>query len=248
MLRFLWDAPRDIGLGRTSPHPVNLALGTSISAGAPRTAYFLTLILGPSKIVWPFVVLATLLAARWAWAIVARAQSPPSGEPVTAGAAQLIVAGSTMPVMADAPRRRWFRFRLSTILILTAIAAWIMTISPLDEYAFVSKPTPANWQGRWGHVGCGLSDVQRLGAENRSSSRIPSCGHCRRLGMKLTGRVAIGLDGIDGPRNRPSPRCCLGRPASAFRVAAKEATSIRGRIIILNIAVQTWSPSPCFAA
>ncbi len=30
--------------------------------------------------------------------------------------------------MDDKPKRRWFRFRLSTVLILTAIAAWAMAL------------------------------------------------------------------------------------------------------------------------
>ena len=32
--------------------------------------------------------------------------------------------------MADPPKRRWFRFKLSTVLILTAIAAWAMACRP----------------------------------------------------------------------------------------------------------------------
>jgi hypothetical protein len=32
--------------------------------------------------------------------------------------------------MDEKPKRRWFRFRLSTVLILTAIAAWAMAIRP----------------------------------------------------------------------------------------------------------------------
>ncbi|MBX9788891.1 MAG: hypothetical protein K2Y37_08230 [Pirellulales bacterium] len=31
------------------------------------------------------------------------------------------------------PPRRWFRFKLSTVLILTAIAAWEMSLSPYFE-------------------------------------------------------------------------------------------------------------------
>ena len=33
--------------------------------------------------------------------------------------------------MDERPKRRWFRFRLSTVLILTAIAAWGMALRPL---------------------------------------------------------------------------------------------------------------------
>ena len=32
--------------------------------------------------------------------------------------------------MAEQPKKRWFRFRLSTVLILTAIAAWAMACWP----------------------------------------------------------------------------------------------------------------------
>jgi hypothetical protein len=32
--------------------------------------------------------------------------------------------------MTEQPKRRWFRFRLSTVLILTAIAAWGMACRP----------------------------------------------------------------------------------------------------------------------
>jgi hypothetical protein len=32
--------------------------------------------------------------------------------------------------MTSAPKRRWFQFSLSTALILTAIAAWVMAIRP----------------------------------------------------------------------------------------------------------------------
>ena len=35
-----------------------------------------------------------------------------------------------MGTMADQPKRRWFRFKLSTVLILTAIAAWGMACRP----------------------------------------------------------------------------------------------------------------------
>jgi hypothetical protein len=36
-----------------------------------------------------------------------------------------------MARMQEKPRRRWFQFKLSTVLILTAIAAWGMAIPPL---------------------------------------------------------------------------------------------------------------------
>lgn len=35
-----------------------------------------------------------------------------------------------MAAMDDKPKRRWFRFRLSTVLILTAILAWAMATRP----------------------------------------------------------------------------------------------------------------------
>ncbi|MBX9787346.1 MAG: hypothetical protein K2Y37_00390 [Pirellulales bacterium] len=52
--------------------------------------------------------------------------------------------------MDSKPTRPWFRFRLSTVLILTAILAWGMALRPffwkqLDIYAWpIGRPIPAD--------------------------------------------------------------------------------------------------------
>ena len=43
-----------------------------------------------------------------------------------------------MSQMAEKPKRRGFQFKLSTVLILTAIAAWGMSLSPYFEEAPVT--------------------------------------------------------------------------------------------------------------
>ncbi|MBX9790305.1 MAG: hypothetical protein K2Y37_15410 [Pirellulales bacterium] len=43
--------------------------------------------------------------------------------------------------MDEKPKRRWFLFRLSTVLILTAIAAWIMVTRPRVGLVYWSAPT-----------------------------------------------------------------------------------------------------------
>ncbi len=44
----------------------------------------------------------------------------------------------------DKPKRRWFRFRLSTVLILTAIVAWGMARWPLleEDYYLMLRAIP----------------------------------------------------------------------------------------------------------
>jgi len=44
--------------------------------------------------------------------------------------------------MEEKPKRRWFRFRLSTVLILTAIAAWGMALQPwaTTHYEHFTQP------------------------------------------------------------------------------------------------------------
>jgi hypothetical protein len=53
----------------------------------------------------------------------------------------------------NATRGHWFRFKLSTVLILTAIAACAMALRPFDEPGFqfmltpgASPPPTAEWQ------------------------------------------------------------------------------------------------------
>ncbi|MBX9791239.1 MAG: hypothetical protein K2Y37_20145 [Pirellulales bacterium] len=41
--------------------------------------------------------------------------------------------------MVERPKRRWFRFRLSTVLILTAIAAWGMACRPTLSVEYSSS-------------------------------------------------------------------------------------------------------------
>jgi len=58
--------------------------------------------------------------------------------------------------MANKPKRRWFRFRLSTVLILTAIAAWAMASRPwmveYEEWAYgsMSDPPPPGFENAIG--------------------------------------------------------------------------------------------------
>ncbi|MGE4102045.1 MAG: hypothetical protein AB7E74_08765 [Pirellulales bacterium] len=52
--------------------------------------------------------------------------------------------------MADPPKRPWFCFRISTVLILTAIVAWAMAQSPrrTSGFVFLSRSTDpaAKWE------------------------------------------------------------------------------------------------------
>jgi hypothetical protein len=49
--------------------------------------------------------------------------------------------------MDEKPKRRWFRFRLSTVLILTAIVAWGMATWPDLAIGYYS------WSGTWQVIG-----------------------------------------------------------------------------------------------
>jgi hypothetical protein len=42
--------------------------------------------------------------------------------------------------MTEKPKRRWFRFRLSTVLILTAIAALVMAFQPALDWGHYGGP------------------------------------------------------------------------------------------------------------
>jgi len=41
--------------------------------------------------------------------------------------------------MDEQPKRRWFRFRLSTVLILTAIVAWAMACRPSVDWGYLEN-------------------------------------------------------------------------------------------------------------
>jgi hypothetical protein len=62
--------------------------------------------------------------------------------------------------MDEKPKRRWFRFRLSTVLVLTAIVALGMAYQPKLESGSVTPPgtTP----GYGGFIGI-CSDFQQAG-------------------------------------------------------------------------------------
>ncbi|MGE0536594.1 MAG: hypothetical protein AB7O68_16610 [Pirellulales bacterium] len=56
--------------------------------------------------------------------------------------------------MVEQPPRRWLRFRLSTVLILTAIAAWAMACRPWGQYKHDALSIPAltktiHFEVRW---------------------------------------------------------------------------------------------------
>jgi len=51
--------------------------------------------------------------------------------------------------MAHQPKRRWFRFRLSTVLILTAIVAWAMACRPtfrLQHFGPAAVTATTKWE------------------------------------------------------------------------------------------------------
>ena len=56
-----------------------------------------------------------------------------------------------MAVMDAKPKRRWFRFRLSTVLILTAILAWAMSCWPwlIPVYTFYIRPKIGHGETTW---------------------------------------------------------------------------------------------------
>jgi hypothetical protein len=49
--------------------------------------------------------------------------------------------------MTEKPKRRWFRFRLSTVLILTAIVAWAMACRPYVT-VWLYEPVPMPLPGK----------------------------------------------------------------------------------------------------
>lgn len=63
-----------------------------------------------------------------------------------------------MASMDEKPKRRWFRFRLSTVLILTAIVAWGMALRPVLDWGVNDE---VNAFGGKYHAGCcvGLNEI-----------------------------------------------------------------------------------------
>ena len=54
--------------------------------------------------------------------------------------------------MDEKPKRRWFRFRISTVLILTAILAWGMATRPNIDYGSQNFAIDSSSPGMGFHV------------------------------------------------------------------------------------------------
>jgi hypothetical protein len=54
--------------------------------------------------------------------------------------------------MTEPPKRRWFRFRLSTVLILTAIVAWGMATRPRAGGRYWIETGASSSHGTFGHL------------------------------------------------------------------------------------------------
>ncbi|MBX9791118.1 MAG: hypothetical protein K2Y37_19540 [Pirellulales bacterium] len=64
--------------------------------------------------------------------------------------------------MVEKPKGRWFRFRLSTVLILTAIAAWVMATRPwfvtyVEEQSTLATDPRLDGSQGWKGVGDGVT-------------------------------------------------------------------------------------------
>ncbi|MGD9647489.1 MAG: hypothetical protein AB7U73_17375 [Pirellulales bacterium] len=82
--------------------------------------------------------------------------------------------------MHEQPPRRWFRFKLSTVLILTAIAAWGMACRPWGQYKHDALSIPAltktiHFEVRW--------DIPNVSSERPFPT--PSNKHWLRIKRKL---------------------------------------------------------------
>jgi hypothetical protein len=81
--------------------------------------------------------------------------------------------------MDETPKRRWFRFRISTVLILTAIAAWGMAIRPGVNIQYDHYKGPAwayvEYPFRWNLAGLAIRPLMsgRVGRRAAICSTTP---------------------------------------------------------------------------
>jgi len=99
------------------------------------------------------------------------------------------------------PRRRWYQFRLSTVLVLVAICAWAMALRPWMEWEAASFP--------------GAADRQNIGFEiqwHGLKTALPDLDNTVQVSLYITlgmPPVVHELYGSGGPRQ-------LFYPALAF--------------------------------
>ncbi|MGE0536606.1 MAG: hypothetical protein AB7O68_16670 [Pirellulales bacterium] len=101
-------------------------------------------------------------------------------------------------------KRRWFRFRLSTVMILTAIAAWAMSCRPwwILEVRTVILPPAASGQGvqlRRGERRLGPTEFGPIAYSG------PSCLPPIELTSTQAGRLRVGRDRLNFHLAYPIP-------------------------------------------